>query len=112
MSLNALYVYSAELFPTRARHRLLAACSTLGRLGAILAPLTPLLVRASASNNRVAPDAAVVSAELRVPGVAAMVGADGAVRRTASAERGAHAAGARHAAPAAARLVRRPRHAL
>lgn len=45
MSLNALYVYSAELFPTRARHRLLAACSTLGRLGAILAPLTPLLVR-------------------------------------------------------------------
>ncbi|XP_026319077.1 solute carrier family 22 member 7-like isoform X2 [Hyposmocoma kahamanoa] len=45
-------------------------------------------------------------------GVAAVVGADGAVRRAASAERGAHAAGARHAAPAAARLVRRPRHAL
>ncbi|KAJ2951317.1 hypothetical protein O0L34_g5719 [Tuta absoluta] len=45
MSLNALYVYSAELFPTRARHRLLAACSTLGRLGAILAPLTPLLAQ-------------------------------------------------------------------
>ncbi|RVE51969.1 hypothetical protein evm_003435 [Chilo suppressalis] len=43
MSLNALYVYTAELFPTRARHRLLAACSTMGRLGAILAPLTPLL---------------------------------------------------------------------
>ncbi|KAJ0183567.1 hypothetical protein K1T71_001543 [Dendrolimus kikuchii] len=43
MALNALYVYTAELFPTRARHRLLAACSTLGRLGAILAPLTPLL---------------------------------------------------------------------
>ncbi|XP_028161581.1 organic cation transporter protein-like [Ostrinia furnacalis] len=43
MSLNALYVYTAELFPTRARHRLLAACSTMGRVGAILAPLTPLL---------------------------------------------------------------------
>ncbi|KAI8422031.1 hypothetical protein MSG28_009932 [Choristoneura fumiferana] len=42
-ALNALYVYTAELFPTRARHRLLAACSTLGRLGAVLAPLTPLL---------------------------------------------------------------------
>ncbi|CAH2047609.1 unnamed protein product, partial [Iphiclides podalirius] len=45
MSLNALYVYTAELFPTRARQRLLAACSTCGRLGAILAPLTPLLAR-------------------------------------------------------------------
>lgn len=44
MTLNALYVYTAELFPTRARHRLLAACSTVGRLGAIMSPLTPLLV--------------------------------------------------------------------
>ncbi|KAM3955703.1 organic cation transporter protein [Aphomia sociella] len=43
MSLNALYVYTAELFPTHARHRLLAACSTCGRIGAMLAPLTPLL---------------------------------------------------------------------
>lgn len=43
MTLNALYVYTAELFPTRARQRLLAACSTFGRVGAILAPLTPLL---------------------------------------------------------------------
>ncbi|CAK1585787.1 unnamed protein product [Parnassius mnemosyne] len=43
MSLNVLYVYTAELFPTRARQRLLAACSTCGRLGAILAPLSPLL---------------------------------------------------------------------
>ncbi|XP_063362776.1 organic cation transporter protein-like [Cydia amplana] len=45
MSLNALYVYTAELFPTRARHRLLAACSTCGRLGAVLAPLTPMLAQ-------------------------------------------------------------------
>lgn len=44
MALNALYVYTAELFPTRARQRLLAACSTCGRVGAILAPQTPLLV--------------------------------------------------------------------
>ncbi|XP_022121647.2 solute carrier family 22 member 6 [Pieris rapae] len=43
MALNALYVYTAELFPTRARQRLLAACSTCGRFGAILAPQTPLL---------------------------------------------------------------------
>ncbi|XP_047531331.1 solute carrier family 22 member 6-like [Vanessa atalanta] len=43
MALNALYVYTAELFPTRARQRLLAACSTCGRVGAILAPQTPLL---------------------------------------------------------------------
>ncbi|XP_028043524.1 organic cation transporter protein-like [Bombyx mandarina] len=43
MSLNALYVYTAELFPTRARHRLLAACSAVGRVGAIFAPLTSLL---------------------------------------------------------------------
>ncbi|XP_034829191.1 solute carrier family 22 member 6-like [Maniola hyperantus] len=43
MALNALYVYTAELFPTRARQRLLAACSTCGRIGAILAPQTPLL---------------------------------------------------------------------
>lgn len=45
MTLNALYVYTAELFPTRARQRLLAACSTLGRMGAIISPLTPALVR-------------------------------------------------------------------
>ncbi|XP_038214097.1 solute carrier family 22 member 6-like [Zerene cesonia] len=43
MALNALYVYTAELFPTSARQRLLAACSTCGRIGAILAPQTPLL---------------------------------------------------------------------
>ncbi|CAB3254995.1 unnamed protein product [Arctia plantaginis] len=43
MTLNALYVYTAELFPTRARQRLLAACSTLGRIGAIISPLTPAL---------------------------------------------------------------------
>lgn len=43
MTLNALYVYTAELFPTRARQRLLAACSTLGRVGGILSPLTPAL---------------------------------------------------------------------
>ncbi|CAG9562498.1 unnamed protein product [Danaus chrysippus] len=45
MALNALYVYTAELFPTRARQRLLAACSTCGRIGAILAPQTPLLAQ-------------------------------------------------------------------
>lgn len=37
-----------------------------------------------------------------------MVAADAAVRLPATAERGADAAGARHAAPPAARLLRRP----
>lgn len=54
----------------------------------------------------------VGTTELHVAGIGAVVDADGAVRRAAVAERGAHAAGARHAAPEAARLVRRPRHAL
>ncbi|XP_041979849.1 solute carrier family 22 member 13-like [Aricia agestis] len=43
MALNGLYVYTAELFPTRARQRLLACCSAVGRVGAILAPQVPLL---------------------------------------------------------------------
>ncbi|KAL4709585.1 hypothetical protein ACJJTC_007316 [Scirpophaga incertulas] len=51
MALNALYVYTAELFPTRARHRLLAACSTAGRLGAVLAPLAAVLDTEFEKNN-------------------------------------------------------------
>lgn len=42
---NALYVFTAELFPTGARSSALAACSLVGRLGSVLAPQTPLLVR-------------------------------------------------------------------
>lgn len=44
---NSMYVFSAELFPTRVRSSALGACSLLGRLGSILAPQTPLLVSTS-----------------------------------------------------------------
>ncbi|CAH2047607.1 unnamed protein product, partial [Iphiclides podalirius] len=40
---NSLYVYTAELFPTRVRSRALATCSLVGRVGSVLAPQTPLL---------------------------------------------------------------------
>ena len=35
---TATYVMSAELFPTRVRQTLYAACATCGRLGTALAP--------------------------------------------------------------------------
>ncbi|KAJ2951327.1 hypothetical protein O0L34_g5728 [Tuta absoluta] len=38
---TSLYVFTAELYPTQYRHRLVAFCSTMGRFGSILAPLTP-----------------------------------------------------------------------
>ncbi|XP_063362765.1 organic cation transporter protein-like [Cydia amplana] len=38
-----LYVYTAELYPTRNRHSLLGYSSMVGRIGSILAPLTPAL---------------------------------------------------------------------
>ncbi|XP_047990146.1 organic cation transporter protein-like [Leguminivora glycinivorella] len=41
---NALYVFTAELFPTATRSSALAACSLVGRLGSVLAPQTPLLL--------------------------------------------------------------------
>lgn len=51
----------------------------------------------------------VVTRSLVSPGAVQAVAADGAVRRAAAAERGADAAGARHAARAPARLLLRPR---
>lgn len=41
---TALYIYTAEIYPTRYRHSLLAFSSMVGRVGSILAPLTPALV--------------------------------------------------------------------
>ncbi|XP_061714598.1 organic cation transporter protein-like [Cydia pomonella] len=38
---TSLYVYTAELFPTRFRSSLLSYCSMMGRVGGILAPLMP-----------------------------------------------------------------------
>lgn len=40
---SGVYMYTSELFPTRARHSLLAGCSMVGRLGSIAAPQVPLL---------------------------------------------------------------------
>ncbi|KAJ1521413.1 hypothetical protein ONE63_003086 [Megalurothrips usitatus] len=42
-SFTVLYVYTAELFPTSARHSMIGICSTVGRVGSMLAPQTPLL---------------------------------------------------------------------
>ncbi|XP_026752930.2 organic cation transporter protein-like [Galleria mellonella] len=41
--MSSIYVYTAELFPTKYRHRLFAFPATVGRLGTIIAPLTPSL---------------------------------------------------------------------
>ncbi|XP_060801636.1 organic cation transporter protein-like [Amyelois transitella] len=41
--MTSVYVYTAELFPTKYRHSLVAFASMVGRLGSITAPLTPAL---------------------------------------------------------------------
>ncbi|CAH0717483.1 unnamed protein product, partial [Brenthis ino] len=38
------YLYTSELFPTYTRNSMHALCSSLGRIGSIIAPQTPLLV--------------------------------------------------------------------
>lgn len=42
--MTSVYVYTAELYPTKYRHNLFAFSSMVGRLGSITAPLTPALV--------------------------------------------------------------------
>ncbi|XP_059057460.1 organic cation transporter protein-like [Achroia grisella] len=42
---TSLYVYTAELFPTKYRHSLFAFSSMVGRLGSITAPITPALAQ-------------------------------------------------------------------
>ncbi|XP_023935711.2 organic cation transporter protein-like [Bicyclus anynana] len=41
---SSLYLYTCELYPTEYRHTLLGFSSMLGRVGSILAPLTPALM--------------------------------------------------------------------
>ncbi|CAG9135572.1 unnamed protein product [Plutella xylostella] len=41
---NITYVFTSELFPTYTRNSMHALCSSLGRIGSILAPQTPLLM--------------------------------------------------------------------
>ncbi|CAG5059236.1 unnamed protein product [Parnassius apollo] len=45
LAYNSLYVFAAEVFPTDYRTSLLAACSTIGKIGSTLAPQTPLLAK-------------------------------------------------------------------
>ncbi|XP_072938414.1 organic cation transporter protein-like [Epargyreus clarus] len=40
---SSTYIYVSEVFPTTVRQSLLGFCSTMGRFGTTLAPLTPLL---------------------------------------------------------------------
>ncbi|XP_072938088.1 organic cation transporter protein-like [Epargyreus clarus] len=40
---SSVYIYVSEVFPTSARQSLLAICSSVGRVGSTMAPLTPLL---------------------------------------------------------------------
>lgn len=42
---TGIYTYSLELFPTSVRGTLLGWGNTAARIGSMLAPLTPLLVR-------------------------------------------------------------------
>lgn len=44
VSFSSLYVYTSELWPTDLRHSIVGTCSTMGRIGAMFAPLAPLLV--------------------------------------------------------------------
>lgn len=43
-ALNILYIFTAELWPTNIRTTIMNLCSMTGRIGAIFAPLTALLV--------------------------------------------------------------------
>ncbi|XP_072942075.1 solute carrier family 22 member 1-like [Epargyreus clarus] len=42
---STVYMYTSELFPTYSRNSLHALCSGIGRIGSILAPMTPLLTQ-------------------------------------------------------------------
>ncbi|XP_063221592.1 organic cation transporter protein-like isoform X4 [Bacillus rossius redtenbacheri] len=45
VSYTALYVYTAEMFPTPIRHSVITVSCMLSRLGTMVAPLTPLLMK-------------------------------------------------------------------
>lgn len=44
MVITSVYVYTTELYPTKYRHSLFAFSSMVGRIGSVLAPLTPAMV--------------------------------------------------------------------
>ncbi|XP_073955451.1 organic cation transporter protein-like [Choristoneura fumiferana] len=43
MVITSVYVYTTELYPTKYRHSLFAFSSMVGRIGSVLAPLTPAM---------------------------------------------------------------------
>ncbi|XP_075975357.1 organic cation transporter protein-like [Anticarsia gemmatalis] len=43
MVMTSVYVYTAELYPTKYRHSLFAYSSMMGRIGSMIAPLTPAI---------------------------------------------------------------------
>lgn len=45
ISFTVVYVITSEMFPTNLRQSFMGMCSTFGRLGSMLAPQTPFLVR-------------------------------------------------------------------
>lgn len=44
MSFTILYIFTSELFPTYTRNSMQALCSSLGRIGGLIATQMPLLV--------------------------------------------------------------------
>ncbi|XP_028027419.1 organic cation transporter protein-like [Bombyx mandarina] len=43
LAYSSVYIYVSEVFPTNMRQTLISVCSTAGRIGSLIAPLTPLL---------------------------------------------------------------------
>ncbi|XP_068622487.1 organic cation transporter protein-like [Battus philenor] len=43
LAYSSVYIYVSEVFPTNMRQTLISFCSTAGRIGSLIAPLTPLL---------------------------------------------------------------------
>jgi len=52
-SFQILYFFTSEIFPTNVRNSLLSLCSMVGRIGSMLAPQTPLLVRMDSPISRI-----------------------------------------------------------
>lgn len=44
VSFSGLYIFTTELWPTSFRHSMMSLCSSVGRVGSMMAPLAPLLV--------------------------------------------------------------------
>lgn len=50
-SLLVIYVYTGEMWPTSLRQTILGVCSMFGRIGSILAPMIPLMVKLNYATN-------------------------------------------------------------